>query len=483
MTRAASAAAPRSRVPTLLRKNLRYGVLDGVAAMPIGQLGAPGNVVLAALLCEMFHMSPANYGLIVSLPFWFNFLQVLITPRLSQKMDARRLCLSSAWVHFGAWVLLTASLPFIPREETPLTLTIFIIGFSVTACTQAINGVTWNGWMQDVVPQRVRGKYFGTRNQLLYISVIVFLLSVSGLTALLKDSILAYLVLFGGALVLRVFSIFALQRMITPTAPPGAPQATAARLPTRDQLRIIWAERDLMRFIAGAALFGFSINLFGPFVPVFMYEELGVSVSRANWILLFAPIGSAVVFPAWGRLLDRYGNVPVMIISLILWQLVALIWCVVDTDKLWLLYVVSAFGGMFGAGYLVGTFALMLKLTPASARAIGVALFTSLTSLAAALGPPLGGRIITWAKAQGLESLTIYHTAYAFAPLMTIFACLILRKVRENRAASITEVVGAIRNVRTAAALLGLSFFINLVFYRKTGKRRPGQPRLTRLFR
>jgi len=468
-------------MPTLLRHNLRYCLLDGVAAMPISVLGQPGNIVLASLLSGMFGLSPAHYGLIISLPFWFNFLQVLVTPRLSQQMDARRLCIVTAWLQFLGWALLTAALPFIPRADTPLTLGVFFVGFSIISFAGAVNGVTWNAWMQDVVPQRLRGKYFGIRNQVLQVSTITFLLSVSGLTALLHGSLVAYVILFGLALGVRIVSIIAMQRMATPgeRRDETGPQRNLA---WREQLRVLMADRGFMRFVGFGALMAFFFNLFGPFYPVFMYEELELSVARANWILLFGSIGAAASFPAWGRLLDRYGNVPVMIVSLGLWQLFALIWCAVDQTSLWLLYVAVPAGGMFSAGYGVGLFALMLKLMPPSARTFGVALFISLSSLAAAVAPPLGGYLITWAKEGGFDVFLIYRTAFAVTPIASILGALVLRRVREENAARVGEVVGAMRNVRTVTALFGLSFLVNQVFYRKAGRRRRGEPRLTRLF-
>jgi len=466
---------------TLLRHNLHYCLLDGVAAMPISVLGQPGNIVLASLLSGIFGLSPAHYGLIISLPFWFNFLQVLVTPRLSQQMDARRLCIVTAWLQFSGWALLTAALPFIPRADTALTLGVFFVGLSIISCAGAVNGVTWNAWMQDVVPQRLRGKYFGMRNQVLQVSMIAFLLSVSGLTALLHGSLVAYVILFGLALGARIVSIVAMQRMATP-GERGGGSAPQRRLAWREQLHVLMADRGFMRFVGFGALMAFFVNLFGPFYPVFMYEELGLSVARANWILLFGPMGAAVSFPAWGRLLDRYGNIPVMIVALGLWQLFALIWCAVDQTSLWLLYMVVSAGGMFSAGYGVGLFALMLKLMPPSARTFGVALFISLSSLAAAAAPPLGGYLITWAKEGGFDVFSIYRTAFAVTPVASILGILILRHVREENAARVGEVVGAMRNVRTVTALFGLSFLVNQVFYRKVGRRRRGQPRLTRLF-
>lgn len=452
---------------SLLRRNLRLCLWDGIAAIPLTLLSQPGNIVLAGLLTGIYGFSAKNYGLIVSLPFWFNFLQVLLTPLLAEKLDARRLCITSAWLHVVGWLGLTIALPFLPTSETTLTLTVFIIGFSVISLASALNGVAWNGWMQDVVPTRLRGKYFGMRNRLLYVSMIAFLLTVSGLLALMHGSLLAYMALLGMAIVLRVFSVFAQQHMTG-----GAHHAVSGQLPWREQIRKVREDKSLVQFIVFAALMGFTINLFGPFYPVFMYEQLQITVAKANWILLFGPLGAAVSFPAWGKLQDRFGNIPVMIVALALWQLFSVIWCFIDRTNLWLLYVVSTTGGLFSAGYGIGVFNLLLKITPPSSRTMAIALFVSCSSLAAAMGPPAGGYIISWAKQQGFDPLRVYHVAFAFAPAVCMFNCLVLKKVREVQAARVTDVVGAMRNVRTVASLFGLSFLVNQVFYRNAPRRR-----------
>jgi MFS family permease len=436
--------------------------------MPLTLLSQPGNIVLAALLTGIFKMPASTYGLIVALPFVFNFLQVLLTPLLAQKLDAQRLCVASGWLHVIGWIFLTAALPFIPAGDPVAAKWVSLVGFSIISLASSINGVAWNGWMQDVVPTRLRGSYFGKRNQLLYVSMIAFLLSVSGLLSFMKGSLIAYVILFGGAIVLRIFSVLWQQKMTSHTSHNPA----IAQLPWQEQVQRVRNNPALVRFISFAALMGFTINLFGPFVPVFMYEQLHITVAKANWILLFGPLGAAVAFPAWGKLSDKYGNIPTAIVALALWQVFALILCFVDTGNIWLLYIVSISGGLFSAGYGIGIFSLLLKLTPPESRTMGIALFVSISCLAAAVAPPLGGFIISWAKAQGYDPLSIYHFAFIFAPVFSMLSCFVLRKVPEEKRGTITEVVGAMRNVRTVASLFGLSFLVNQVFARGGNRRR-----------
>jgi MFS family permease len=218
-----------------------------------------------------------------------------------------------------------------------------------------------------------------------------------------------------------------------------------------------------VRFIIFAAVIGFSSTLFGPFYPVFMLEDLHLSASRINLLLLLGVLGAAISFPAWGRLLDRFGNVPVMIVAVVLWQLFNAVYAFIDPGNIWLLYVICPAGGIFSAGYGIGLFALLLKITPAGARTMGMALFVSLSSLTAALGPVTGGYLLATGQARGLSALDTYHAAFLITPLLFFLSCLLLRRVREENIAPLTTVVGAMRNVRTVASLFGLTFLVNQV--------------------
>lgn len=459
--------APVEKSATPLRRILRLCTLDGIFAMPIAVLGVPGNSIVAALLTGTFALSTPTYGLIASLPFWFNFLQVLLTPLLTQRLHPRSVTLVSSWLGLTGWVSVLIAFSLVPPGENGVTRAAFLLTFSLVAFSAAINGVTWNAWMQEAVPVRLRGKYFGRRNRLLYTSMLAFMLAASALLAWFDGGLVAFQLLFGGAIALRVVSIVSQHRMHT-SATGRAPRGEAH---WREQLRIVRAHTPLVRFIAFTALMGFAVNLFAPFYPVFLYEELQLSFARANFILMLGPLGAAISFPAWGRLLDRYGNVPIMTVALVLWQVFNFLWCFLVPDRLWLLYVVQVTGGLFSAGYGIGVFGLLLKLTPAGARTMGMALFVSISSITAALGPITGGYLLAWARGRGYPALETYHIAFIFMPVLTITCLLLLRKVHEPNSARLTHVVDAMRNVRTAASLFGLSFLVNQVFTRTADRR------------
>jgi hypothetical protein len=51
-------------------------------------------------------------------------------------------------------------------------------------------------------------------------------------------------------------------------------------------------------------------------------------------------------------------------------------------------------------------------------------------------------------------------------PVLALVGAMLLLRVHEPRASSLTMVFGAMRNIRTLSGVFGLSFLVNHVFYR-----------------
>ncbi|MBI5382253.1 MAG: MFS transporter [Opitutae bacterium] len=459
----APAAIPR---PSALRRALRYSTIDGVASSPIGYLWLPGNFIVAALLVEMYHLPEASYGLIVSIPFWCNFLQILITPLLARYLPAKTITVWSGWANAAGWLALTLALPLLPRDvpaaSTPIFFA-FFFGFSLLA---SIFGVGWNSWTQEWAPARIRGKFFGWRNRLVQIAIMLFLALAWPLLNFFPGSLYAIQFVFLVAIGFRVWALLAQQKIDVANSAASAPAA----LPAPEQLRLILRSRSLLLFIAFNAVWGFAANCFGPFYTVFMYKQLALSPAKVCLFLILNSLAAAASFPTWGRFLDRYGNKSVMAAALILWQLQFLAWCFIDGDNAWMLYVFWIWAGFASPGFNLGLFSLLLKLIPPEAKTTAIGLHVALSSLITAVAPILGGAIITWALQTGLDPFTTYHRVFLVQPALALLGCLLLLRIKEPLASPLSDVFGAMRNIRTISAMLGITFLVNYVFVKPEKK-------------
>ncbi len=452
-----------------LRRVLTLSIIDGVASSPLCYLWLPGNFIVAALLTDFYHLTASSYGLIVSLPFWCNFLQIFLLPLLMHRRPARAVTLWAAWANAAGWLGMTLMLPFLPRDRpaasTPAFFA-FFLGFSLLA---SVNGVAWNSWTQEWSPERIRGKFFGYRNGLIQAATVLFLVLVWGALRATHDALIALQGVFVSAVGLRVWSIVAQHKMKVGVVD----ESPAPPRPRREQWLVVWRHRSLMRFIVFGAVWGFAYNCLGPFYPVFMYRQLGLTVARVCLFIIVNTLAAAVTMPTWGRLLDRLGNKSVMAAAILLWQVQFLVWILLTPDNTWLLFLVWAWNGFTWAGFTLGLFHMLLKLIPPEAKTLAIGLNTALASVVTAVAPILGGAALTGALHRGWNPMTVYHYAFLLQILPALASCLILLRVHEPKASPLSAVFGAMRNARTLGAMLGLTFIANYVFVKTPARRIP----------
>jgi MFS family permease len=224
--------------------------------------------------------------------------------------------------------------------------------------------------------------------------------------------------------------------------------------------------RSLLVFVAFGAVWSFAAYCFGPFYHVFMFEQLRLSAFDVGVLAMLAQLSGALSLPAWGYLLDRYGNKSVMTFSLLLWQASNFLWCFLAPENRNILYAMWIWGGATSAGFILGQFTLLLKLIPLEAKNLAIGINLAVTSLVAAAAPITGGSALTWALARWTDPLAVHHVCFLVQPILALLGAVLLLRVHEPRASSLTMVFGAMRNIRTLSGVFGLSFLVNYVFYR-----------------
>jgi len=438
--------------------------------MPIIFLTLPANFIVSNLLTQTFGLRVSMFGLIVSLPAWCNVAQMALIPICGRYGSQKTITLLFSWLHLAVWIGLGFALPFIPRED-PLTAgRLFFVIFALSSFSQAMVGVAWTSWMQEWIPERVRGKVFGQRNRALQIATVIFLLLGGRLLTSLQDTdpVLGFQLVVAVAIFLRMLSILFQQKILRSAG--YHPEERSVNL--RSQLRAVQKAPSLLTFIGFGACFGFAANFLGPFFSVFLYEGLGLSVAQVSRFVVTAGIAGAVSLPAWGQLLDRYGCRPVMMSVLFPWMMIGSFWSAVGPENTWVLFVIFGSGGLFGAGFVLGSFNLLLKLIPREAKTIAISLNVALASLAAAIAPILGGTLLDLAWDLGFDLIRTYHLAAIVHYSLLLSTVLILGRVVEPKSSSVSQVIGAMRSYRQVGALVGLSFLVNYTFVKKRRKRR-----------
>ncbi len=129
---------------------------------------------------------------------------------------------------------------------------------------------------------------------------------------------------------------------------------------------------------------------FGLVLPAFLFfaENLGGSAEIATAIVATYSVGQMISTPIWGRLSDRFGRKPILMLSLVGASLSYL--GLAFSTELWMLAVARAFGGLM-AGNFAAAMAYVSDVTSAENRAKGMGMVGAGMSIGFILGPAVGG--------------------------------------------------------------------------------------------
>ncbi|MDH4040732.1 MAG: MFS transporter [Gammaproteobacteria bacterium] len=132
-------------------------------------------------------------------------------------------------------------------------------------------------------------------------------------------------------------------------------------------------------------LIGFGIVI--PILP-FLSPQLGADKLDVAYIIVAYAVGAGLCAPFWGRLSDRIGRKPVIMICLggaaVSYVMLGL------ASALWMVYAARAFAGLMAGNVGVAS-AMMADITRPENRARGMGLIGAAFGLGLVLGPMLGG--------------------------------------------------------------------------------------------
>ncbi len=132
-------------------------------------------------------------------------------------------------------------------------------------------------------------------------------------------------------------------------------------------------------------LIGFGIVI--PTLP-FLSPQLGADKMDIAYIIVTYAICAGLFAPYWGRLSDRIGRKPVIMICL---AGAALSYVMLGlATQLWMIYAARAFAGLMAGNFGVAS-AMMADITPPQDRAKGMGMIGAAFGLGLVMGPVLGG--------------------------------------------------------------------------------------------
>jgi MFS transporter, DHA1 family, tetracycline resistance protein len=166
---------------------------------------------------------------------------------------------------------------------------------------------------------------------------------------------------------------------------------------------------------------------FGIVIPLLPYYALKFSASPLEVTTMMACYSFAQFFasPIWGRLSDRLGRKPILLVSLTC-SVLSYLW-LGFADALWMLFAARLLAGA-GAGNISAAQAYITDVTDEKNRAKGMGMIGASFGLGFTLGPAIGGLL----AGSDASSATLSRPAFAAALLSAIALVLAVIILKES---------------------------------------------------
>ena len=344
--------------PLKVQRGLRINILAGALGMAwwVMSQGMPLTMFFEALGSSGFVL-----GLVSAVIQAAVLLQIpaaLLSERLEErKLPWARLTLVSRFIWFLPAVCVMLA-PGQPRLVAALTLGVV----AVSALLQQSVGAFWFSWMADLVPERVRGRFWGLRQSWVMAAFLVAM----QLAGYILDR---YSPVSGGtrawqgfALVFILASIFGCADIIIHLwvpEPRGERRVSEAPWPQRilEPLR----NREFRLLTMAMGLQGLSLGLLGLGL-VYLKKDFPVTYSQLAAITVSGALGTLVFSSVWGYVMDRVGGRALGAILFAVIPVLAIVWFFVEPYS-------TSFPGLFASIRGLGpAVAFGVKLLPEAAR-------------------------------------------------------------------------------------------------------------------
>lgn len=383
-------------------KSLQASILDGIFFSLMFAFGESFISAYAVFL----KLSAFKIALLASFPLVIGSLSQLLGVYLMDKgIKRKKIILTGVIFQTFVWLAIgSLNLFDISANTSGILLILFVTFYFIMGFL--VNPV-WTSLIGDLVPVDKRGNFFGHRNRLGGAVVLAGLLS-SGL--FLENSTEAnkgnvFLTLFSLAFIARCISAYFLSKH----------EDSEYVADKKDYFTFIQflkriPHSNFGKFVCFHACMHFCMFLYGPFLVIYMLEELSFGYFQYSIIISSALLANIFVMLFWGSFGDRFGNKKILSICSTGIVIVPTLWAF--NTSLWFLVIVQILTGFFWSGFQLGASNFLLDAVTREKRARCTAYLWLPTTIAMCAGSIIGSALLKYPKFLSFFTLNLSSSVF-----------------------------------------------------------------------
>lgn len=277
------------------------------------------------------------------------------------------------------------------RTIAVLFLSAVIVVFAVL---RALGETAYHPWMQEFIPNRVRGKV-SAWSLLLCLIASGIALAVAGYVIGTGTGVGRYRALIGAGSILGFISILVITKV-----PGGAPIPRVTGASTHGaNMRVALGDRNFVNFLGGMAGQIIGVTMLVAFLPLYLREEVGLASASVVRLDVVAMVGGALASLGWGWLSDRIGSRPVLLPAVLLLLILPLGWLLLPRQLpqvlSWSVLLYFVFGAAHN-GVIISSGRLFFNsVSPLTKSTAYMAIYYAWMGVTGGLAPLLAGGILS----------------------------------------------------------------------------------------
>jgi HEAT repeat protein len=441
-TRNGGSAAGQGPTNVEKLRGLPWGVAWSVTNSVFAQFTFFGSIFV--LYLNEIGLQKGQIGGLLSLLPFFGIVAIFVAsslPRIGYKrvfvttFSARTLM--AVFLLLAPWVLLQ----FGPQA----VLAFIIVAVAAFGLFRAIGFTAYYPWLQEQVPDSVRGKYTAIKNALASLTALVAMLG-AGYVLGPDPDLGRFVIIISVGVVSGALSVWASTKI-----PGGAPVAAdPGEASSRQEMARAARDPNFVRYLVGVGLVTLSTTPLVSFVPLFMKEQVGLSADQVVWLETGILVGGLASSYLWGWLADRYGSKPVMISGAYFLPLLPLAWLLMPRGTALSLYValIIAVGqGFANTGWNIGSGRLLfVRVVPVENKTAYLALYYAWMGIIGGVGQLMGGWLVDLMSGIRGEwwifTLDPYTPLFVLGIVLPVCGLLLFRRVKADSVVSTRQFAG-----------------------------------------
>lgn len=340
-------------------------------------------------------------------------------------------------------------LPLLTPGVSPVRWIPVLIGLLALSSALGHFGVPlWFSWIGDLIPKRILNRYWGVKHQYMnlfwaaaYFGIAAFAYFAPAMPAQKTYTILVVIGVIAGVTEIVLF--------VWVREPENQ---LVGRRSVIDLLLEPLRHREYRTFVIFKSVLMGCLMIAAAYMQFYLLKVIGLPLWQVIVIWCMMAVGGSTVSRSWGRIADRFGHRPIILLCVIFKPVMPLTYLLVTPSSAFLVLLTMHFlDSMTNAGREIAGNGYMLSMAPRKNRSMFVASIIALSGIVGGLAAILTGVFLTHTESFSLTWLgrdwNHYHLVFLISAVLRAMCIPLAARIRDPGGGSPRAVLSYMRGL------------------------------------